>query len=282
MVMGSHERHPDELELTRRGTRGLAADPQRAADAHARPAPSGEIALASDSEVLQKLLYNIPVMIRYADQQGRIAWVNREWERCLGWSLAEARQKDVLLEMYPDPVECERVRRFIGGAASGGWRDFRTRVRDGRMRDTTWANVVLSDGTTVGIGQDVTERKRRASQLQALADAALAIGAATSIAGITQVATEAARQTIGAHCSVTSFTEQNWAQAIIATSLSEKYAGYRSYDARPDGSGIYRLVCESNRPMRLTQAELLAHPAWRGFGRERANHPPLRGWLAVP
>jgi GAF domain-containing protein len=35
-------------------------------------------------------------------------------------------------------------------------------------------------------------------------------------------------------------------------------------------------------PVRLTQAELEAHPAWRGFGDERDLHPPMRGWLAAP
>jgi signal transduction histidine kinase/ActR/RegA family two-component response regulator len=32
----------------------------------------------------------------------------------------------------------------------------------------------------------------------------------------------------------------------------------------------------------MTQAELEAHPAWRGFGKEADKHPPMRGWLAVP
>jgi signal transduction histidine kinase len=34
--------------------------------------------------------------------------------------------------------------------------------------------------------------------------------------------------------------------------------------------------------MRMTQAELMVHPAWRGFGQYAATHPPMRGWLAVP
>jgi signal transduction histidine kinase len=34
--------------------------------------------------------------------------------------------------------------------------------------------------------------------------------------------------------------------------------------------------------MRLTQAELEAHPAWKGFGRHAGKHPAMRGWLAVP
>jgi hypothetical protein len=37
--------------------------------------------------------------------------------------------------------------------------------------------------------------------------------------------------------------DENWTQAIEAISLSDKYATYRGYDTRPDGSGIYRLVC---------------------------------------
>jgi signal transduction histidine kinase len=97
------------------------------------------------------------------------------------------------------------------------------------------------------------------------------------------VATEAAREIIGAHQAVTSFTGENWAQAIHAVSLSEKYrAAYASYAAPPDGSGIYRVVCRTNRPQRMTQAEIEAHPEWRGFGAEAGRHPPMRGWLAAP
>jgi PAS domain S-box-containing protein len=32
----------------------------------------------------------------------------------------------------------------------------------------------------------------------------------------------------------------------------------------------------------MTQAELEAHPHWRGFGQHAATHPPMRGWLAAP
>ncbi len=51
---------------------------------------------------------------------------------------------------------------------------------------------------------------------------------------------------------------------------------------KPDGSGIYRLVCQTNHSMRMPQSELEAHPAWCGFAKEAGKHPPLRGWLAVP
>ena len=120
-------------------------------------------------------------------------------------------------------------------------------------------------------------------RLQRLNTASLAINAASTHEDVLRVITEEARSLIGAHQAVTSTTVgQNWAQAINEVSLSEKYAAWRGYNTRPDGSGIYTLVCQMNRPLRLTQAELEAHPAWRGFGAHAAQHPPLRGWLAAP
>ena len=127
------------------------------------------------------------------------------------------------------------------------------------------------------------ERARNAAQLQALAEAALAINSAASVGEVLRVVTEKAREIVGAHQSATSMTvDGNWAQAINVVSLSDKYAAWREYDEKPDGSGIYRLVCQINRPLRMTQAELEGHHAWRGFGKAASKHPPMRGWLAAP
>ena len=116
-----------------------------------------------------------------------------------------------------------------------------------------------------------------------MAETAVACNSATSIQGVLSVVNERARDLIGAHQSVASMSaDRSWAQAINAVSLSEKYAQYQGYTTPSTGAGIYGMVCESNRPMRLTQDELEAHPRWRGFGREAAHHPPMRGWLAAP
>jgi GAF domain-containing protein len=32
--------------------------------------------------------------------------------------------------------------------------------------------------------------------------------------------------------------------------------------------------------VRLTQAEVEAHPAYKAFGSQAEHHPPMRGWLA--
>jgi PAS domain S-box-containing protein len=125
-------------------------------------------------------------------------------------------------------------------------------------------------------------RTRYATQLQALARASLAINAAMSLAEVMQIVTEEARGIIGAHQAVMQFiVDGNWAQAMTVTSSSQMYAGVREDEAMPD-VGLFRLVCEHNRPMRMTPAALEAHPAWRGLGTDARPRPPLRGWLAAP
>ena len=125
--------------------------------------------------------------------------------------------------------------------------------------------------------------KRRATLLAQVANASKSINGMLSMESIAQTLTEEARSMLGAHQAVTSLTvSENWAQGITAVSLSDKYADYRAYSEKPDGSGIYIEVCRTNRPMRMTQKELEAHPAWKGFGKHAKNHPPMRGWLAVP
>ncbi len=121
------------------------------------------------------------------------------------------------------------------------------------------------------------------TRLAAIAGASARIFGAETLEEMLKRITDEARTIVGAHQSVTSLTQgADWSQAIAAVSLSEKYAAWRAYDEKSDGSGIYAKVCRDNRPMRLTQAELEAHPAWRGFGTAKNRHPPMRGWLAAP
>ena len=94
---------------------------------------------------------------------------------------------------------------------------------------------------------------------------------------------ELARSLVGAHQSAAALVvADDWPHARKWFSLSPKYADWFTYRAPAVGFGIHALVVEDNKPLRLTQAELEAHPAWRGFGREAGKHPPMRGWLAVP
>ncbi|MES2241752.1 MAG: PAS domain-containing protein [Pseudomonadota bacterium] len=141
-----------------------------------------------------------------------------------------------------------------------------------------------------GALQDVTERVKAEHEVQAhlqtlqrAAEAAQAITQHHTLDAVMQEVAEQARSIIGAHQAVISLRRgPEKGQVLTALSLSDKYANYRHLIEPPDGSGISAVIGETNRPMRLTQAELQAHPRWRGFGAYADRHPPMRGWLAVP
>jgi PAS domain S-box-containing protein len=124
-----------------------------------------EESLREQAEILQAIFDNVPMMVVFFDASGRLEYWNRACEQTFGWSLEEARSRDLFVEFYPEEEERARALSFIG-EASGAWRDFRTHVRDGRVAETTWANVRLSDGRTIGIGIDITERKRAEESLR--------------------------------------------------------------------------------------------------------------------
>jgi len=162
-----------------------------------------------------------------------------------------------------------------------------------------WRQRMLFDGAIAGLAfllflaaslaalawvrQRHAWERERTRRLRLLAEESAALLSFRDVEAMLNHVAATARTLIGAHQSLASLTvDPTFAQDINALSLSDKYARWRDYDEAPDGSGIYRLVCQHNQPLRLTQAELEAHPAWRGFGAARDRHPPMRGWLAVP
>ncbi|MDD2334975.1 MAG: PAS domain S-box protein [Geobacteraceae bacterium] len=116
-------------------------------------------------EMLQAILDIIPAMIIYFDPEQRVAYGNLAWEEISGWTLEDLQERDLLEEFYPDPEYRRSVTEFVM-RAEGVWQNFRTRVRDGRVIDTRWANVKLSDGTNIGIGQDITDQKKIEEKVQ--------------------------------------------------------------------------------------------------------------------
>jgi PAS domain S-box-containing protein len=120
-----------------------------------------------EREILEAIFDNIPVMISFYNASGQLLLVNREWQRTLGWSLEQIRESgmDLFAEIFPDPGERQRALDFLA-ASTGEWADFKLEARNGRTIDVTWASVRLSDGTTVTINQDITERKRAEEQVR--------------------------------------------------------------------------------------------------------------------
>jgi PAS domain S-box-containing protein len=123
--------------------------------------------LRKQKEVFQKIFENIPVTISFVGQDGHIELVNPEWERTIGWTLQEMREQnlDLFAQLYPDPHYRQRVLDLIA-ASTGEWSDRKMRLRDGRVIDLAMAVVHLSDGTSIAIGRDITERKRAEAELR--------------------------------------------------------------------------------------------------------------------
>jgi len=124
-----------------------------------------EDALRRQTDLLQQIVEHIPVMLVFLDPTGLIEWGNREWTRVLGFTTDDARTSDIFSALYPDAAERQRVKDSIG-SPTGLWTDFRTRTRDGRILDTTWANVPLAQGGWLAIGVDITDRKQAEGALR--------------------------------------------------------------------------------------------------------------------
>jgi GAF domain-containing protein len=70
-------------------------------------------------------------------------------------------------------------------------------------------------------------------------------------------------------------------QARKYFSLSEKYAAFRDFRIDPKGLGLHGMAIPPGEVVRLTEAEVLSHPLYTGFGPLADEHPPMRGWLAT-
>lgn len=109
---------------------------------------------------LRTIFDNIPVMIAFFDQNGGIEFTNTYWNTCLGWPDEElSNLSDPLSLLFPDPGDRQNMISHLM-EEEPGWHDFETQTRHHGAILTSWANVPLSDGRIIGIGQDITERRK--------------------------------------------------------------------------------------------------------------------------
>lgn len=95
-------------------------------------------------------------------------------------------------------------------------------------------------------------------------------------------ATEVARRVVPSHqAAIALIVDGDWSTIRKYFSLSAKYEAWADYTVPARGLGIHAWLMDQPGVVRMTDAELAAHPAWRGFSGQTA-HPPMRGWLAAP
>lgn len=137
--------------------------------------------------------------------------------------------------------------------------------------------------------QQTESLSRRATQLQKLSAASVAINGASSMERMLQNITETARDIVGAHQAITLYILDGAMNASEAhktrtlTSFSDKYAAWRGRTLSLDRCAQTR-IGQSLTPIRLLEAELHDHPDWQVVGPlvETGELPPIRGMMAAP
>ena len=130
---------------------------------------NAETKLQEQNEFLRIIFKSIPLMIALVAPNCKLQWVNQEWENILGWKFQDFQTRNVLEVLYPNLEYRQHVINFMQ-SAQRNWGDFRTQMRNGRLLDTSWTYVYLSNGQIIGIGQDITERKQTELALKAQAE----------------------------------------------------------------------------------------------------------------
>jgi len=115
-------------------------------------------------EILKKFFNRIPMLVGMFDANGKTKLLNHEWKRVMGWA-SELSRSEKLAACFPNLSDREEAIRYIREAPPG-WQEFRVQMDAGAVLNMAWANIVLSDGNRIAIGQDVTEQRQNEEALR--------------------------------------------------------------------------------------------------------------------
>jgi PAS domain S-box-containing protein len=251
-----------------------------------------EAALAESEQRYQALFQKAPLPMWVFDESGtRFLDVNDAAIRQYGYTREEFLARG-LADVRPERERLRLEQRLAQGyqGVTEGWTHRRKDNSEFPVDVTSRPVVYAGTRARFAVIHDTSARVQAEQNLQEYmftlqraTDASQMVVAHQTLQGTLQEVVEQSRAVIRAHQAiVTLVSNGDWANAVSAVSMSDKYARYRDFTIDPDASGIYALVCESNRPMRFTQEQLEQHPRWKGFSAHATGHPPMRGWLAVP
>ncbi|HYW56146.1 MAG TPA: PAS domain S-box protein [Polaromonas sp.] len=255
-----------------------------------------EQALADSEKRYETLFESGPTPMWVFDEETRrIVAVNRATAAEYGYSESELLSMS-LYDLRPEE-DRELLDKLLALPPINLKVDPRAPVRHKRKDGSVfWARAISRYVTYAGrqarfvVAYDISDQVKAEESLQnhlftlqRAADAAQVITAHQTLKATIQEVADQARGVIGAHQAVVTLAlEDDSAQTHTVMSLSDKYTGQTGHVQPLDVIGLCALVCEANRPMRLTQAELETHPRWRRAGPDESVNRAMRGWLAVP
>jgi PAS domain S-box-containing protein len=115
--------------------------------------------IRSQNELLNVMFENIPVILWRSDPEINTVWYNKEFSKKIGWETKATSNINYMLEKcYPDPDYRKSVVSFMEKADSS-WKEFVLTNCEGRRVPCLWSNIKLKDGSLIGIGIDLTDRK---------------------------------------------------------------------------------------------------------------------------
>lgn len=124
-----------------------------------------ERAVAKERELFQGIFNNIPVMITVYDPELKKFEFNQLFKSLTGYTEEDAQTGNLMNKLYPDPYYRSQVEEFMK-SLQPGWKEFNLHTKDSGIVESSWANIQLSQGVSVGIGIDIRERKRAEASLK--------------------------------------------------------------------------------------------------------------------
>lgn len=117
-----------------------------------------------EKETLKRIFDHIPIMLTRFDPASQLLFLNKEFERKIGWTNEDLASINLMEEVYPDPEYRKEAADYMMKAKLE-WKEFRVRTKWGDYLSSVWSNVKLLDGTMIGIGIDLTDKKLMEQQL---------------------------------------------------------------------------------------------------------------------
>lgn len=252
--------------------------------------------------ILNALMEHIPEGITLADADGRVRMISRYGQALTGRSLAELTEKPIgqhadRWQLYePDgvtPASPDRlplVRALRAGEAVLE-EELVLRRPDGRDVPLLCSAAPIRDAqgrVTAGIvaWRDIAERKRAESererhlgQHRRLFEVSRGVLSETSVEGLLRRVVDAARVLTGARLSVSGHGYCDGRFRVGVMSRDSSVPGCPpEAELAVERGGVYQELIDGRDTLRLSDAELRAHPRWRGLPE---GHCPLRGLLGA-